>query len=69
MTSIKDSVHKLLCDQIESTLACWGSMRSPKTASAARTEQSSAFVGLSNNVANIKSYEGVDIAGWKKPKR
>lgn len=60
MTSMRDSVHKLLCDQIESM----GLMdRYEITQASIRgingTEFS--FVGLKNNVANVKSYEGVDI--------
>ena len=59
-TSIKDSVHKLLSDQIISM----GLMEFYEiTQNAIRgvngTEFS--FVGLKNNVANIKSYEGCDI--------
>jgi phage terminase large subunit len=59
-TSIKDSVHKLLSDQI---VAMGLTQFYEITQNAIRgingTEFS--FVGLKNNVANIKSYEGCDI--------
>jgi phage terminase large subunit len=59
-TSIKDSVHKLLCDQIES-LGLLGFYEITQTAIRGKNGTEFAFVGLKNNVANIKSYEGVDI--------
>jgi phage terminase large subunit len=37
-------------------------MRSLKTAIRAKNGTEFAFAGLKNNIANIKSYEGVDIA-------
>jgi phage terminase large subunit len=59
-TSIKDSVHKLLCDQIES-LGLLGFYEITQNSIRGRNGTEFAFVGLRNNVANIKSYEGVDI--------
>ena len=59
-TSLKDSVHKLLCDQIvELGLDSFYDI----TAATIRGKNGSEFnfVGLKNNVANVKSYEGVDI--------
>ena len=59
-TSLKDSVHKLLCDQIvELGLDTFYDI----TAATIRGKNGSEFnfVGLKNNVANVKSYEGVDI--------
>jgi phage terminase large subunit len=59
-TSIKDSVHKLLCDQIES-LGLLSFYEITQTSIRGRNGTEFSFVGLKNNVANIKSYEGVDI--------
>ena len=59
-TSIKDSVHKLLCDQIDS-LGLLSFYEITQTSIRGRNGTEFAFVGLKNNVANIKSYEGVDI--------
>jgi phage terminase large subunit len=59
-TSIKDSVHKLLCDQIES-LGLLSFYEITQTSIRGKNGTEFAFVGLKNNVANIKSYEGVDI--------
>jgi len=59
-TSLKDSVHKLLCDQITALgLDSFYEI----TAATIRAKNGSEFnfVGLKNNVANVKSYEGVDI--------
>ena len=58
--SIKDSVHKLLWDQI---VAMGLTSFYEITQSAIRGANGSefSFVGLKNNIANIKSYEGVDI--------
>lgn len=59
-TSIRDSVHKLLCDQIISMgLTAFYEITQTNIRGQNGTEFS--FVGLKNNVANIKSYEGVDI--------
>ena len=60
-TSIKDSVHKLLCDQIEA-LGLLGFYEITQNSIRGKNGTEFAFVGLRNNVANIKSYEGVDIA-------
>jgi phage terminase large subunit len=59
-TSIKDSVHKLLSDQI---IALGLTSFFEVTQAAIRGVNGSefAFVGLKNNVANVKSYEGIDI--------
>ena len=59
-TSIKDSVHKLLCDQIES-LGLLGFYEITQTSIRAKNGTEFSFVGLKNNVGNVKSYEGVDI--------
>ena len=59
-TSIKDSVHKLLSDQIVAMgLTQFYEITQNAIRGANGTEFS--FVGLKNNVANIKSYEGCDI--------
>ena len=59
-TSIKDSVHKLLSDQI---YAMGLDAHYEITQNSIRGVNGSefAFVGLKNNIANVKSYEGVDI--------
>jgi phage terminase large subunit len=59
-TSIKDSVHKLLSDQI---FAMGLASHYEITQNAIRGINGTefAFVGLKNNVANVKSFEGVDI--------
>ena len=59
-TSIKDSVHKLLCDQIDS-LGLQSFYEITQTSIRGKNGTEFSFVGLKNNVANIKSYEGVDI--------
>ena len=59
-TSIRDSVHKLLCDQIES-LRLHGFYEITQTSIRAKNSSEFFFVGLKNNVSNIKSFEGVDI--------
>jgi phage terminase large subunit len=59
-TSIRDSVHKLLCDQIEA-LGLLGFYEITQTSIKGRNGTEFSFVGLKNNVSNIKSYEGVDI--------
>jgi phage terminase large subunit len=59
-TSIKDSVHKLLCDQIEA-LGLLGFYEITQNSIRGKNGTEFAFVGLRNNVANIKSYEGVDV--------
>ena len=58
-TSIKDSVHKLLCDQIE-LMNLHGFYEITQSAIRGKNGTEFAFVGLKNNVANVKSYEGVD---------
>ena len=58
-TSIKDSVHKLLCDQIQSLgLESFYEITQAQIRGVNGSEFN--FVGLKNNVANVKSYEGVD---------
>ena len=59
-TSIKDSVHKLLCDQIEA-LGLLEFYEITQASIGGKNGTEFAFVGLKNNVANVKSYEGVDI--------
>lgn len=58
-TSIKDSVHKLLCDQIE-LMNLQGFYEITQTAIRGKNGTEFAFIGLKNNVANVKSFEGVD---------
>lgn len=59
-TSIRDSVHKLLSDQIVAMgLVEFYEITQNSIRGKNGTEFS--FVGLKNNVANIKSYEGCDI--------
>jgi len=60
MTSMKDSVHKLLCDQIIA-LGLLDYYEITQNSLRAKNGSEFAFVGLKNNVANVKSYEGVDI--------
>jgi len=59
-TSIRDSVHKLLCDQIID-LRLDGFYEITQASIRGKNGTEFAFVGLKNNVANVKSYEGVDI--------
>jgi phage terminase large subunit len=59
-TSIRDSVHKLLSDQILGlNLTEFYEITDRTIRGRNGTEFN--FVGLKNNVANVKSYEGVDI--------
>lgn len=58
--SIKDSVHKLLCDQIEA-LGLLPFYEITQTAIRGLNGSEFAFIGLKNNPTNIKSFEGVDI--------
>lgn len=59
-TSIKDSVHKLLSDQIIAlNLTSFYEITQAQIRGKNGSEFN--FVGLKNNVANVKSYEGVDI--------
>jgi len=59
-TSIKDSVHKLLSDQVVALgLTEFYEVIDRTIRGKNGTEFN--FVGLKNNVANVKSYEGVDI--------
>ena len=60
-TSIKDSVHKLLSDQIFS-MGLQDFYEITQTAIRGKNGTEFSFAGLKNNVANIKSYEGCDIA-------
>jgi phage terminase large subunit len=60
MTSMRDSVHKLLCDQIES-LGLLGFYEITQASIRGKNGTEFAFAGLKNNIANIKSYEGVNI--------
>ncbi len=59
-TSIKDSVHKLLSDQIYS-MGLDAHFEITQNAIRGLNGSEFAFVGLKNNIANVKSYEGVDI--------
>ena len=60
MTSMRDSVHKLLCDQIEA-LGLIGFYEITQASIRGKNGTEFSFVGLKNNVANVKSYEGVDL--------
>jgi phage terminase large subunit len=59
-TSIRDSVHKLLCDQIES-LGLLGFYDITQASIRGKNGTEFSFIGLKNNIANVKSYEGVSI--------
>ena len=60
MTSMKDSVHKLLSDQI-TALGLDSFYEVTQNSIRGKNGSEFAFVGLKNNVANVKSFEGVDI--------
>jgi phage terminase large subunit len=60
-TSIKDSVHKLLSDQIFA-MGMQGLFDITQNTIRGKNGSEFNFVGLKNNIANVKSYEGVDIA-------
>ena len=60
MTSMKDSVHKLLSDQIQA-LGLLGFYEITQNSIRGKNGSEFSFVGLKNNVANVKSYEGVDV--------
>lgn len=60
MTSMRDSVHKLLSDQVE-TLGLSTFYEITQATIRGKNGTEFAFVGLKNNVANVKSYEGVDV--------
>ena len=59
-TSLKDSVHKLLSDQVVA-LGLESFYDITQATIRAKNGSEFNFVGLKNNVANVKSYEGVDI--------
>jgi phage terminase large subunit len=59
-TSIRDSVHKLLSDQIIA-MGLVDFYEITQNAIRGKNGTEFSFVGLKNNVANIKSYEGCDI--------
>jgi phage terminase large subunit len=58
--SIKESVHKLLSDQIEA-LGLLGFYEITQASIRGANGTEFAFIGLKNNPTNIKSFEGVDI--------
>jgi len=60
MTSMRDSVHKLLCDQIEN-LGLLGFYEITQASIKGRNGTEFSFIGLKNNISNVKSYEGVSI--------
>jgi phage terminase large subunit len=60
MTSMRDSVHKLLCDQIEA-LGLIGFYDITQASIRGKNGTEFSFIGLKNNIANVKSYEGVSI--------
>jgi phage terminase large subunit len=59
-TSIKDSVHKLLSDQI-TDLGLDGFYEITQASIKGKNGSEFFFVGLKNNISNVKSFEGVDI--------
>ena len=59
-TSIKDSVHKLLSDQIDD-LGLNGFYEITQASIKGKNGSEFFFVGLKNNISNVKSFEGVDI--------
>jgi len=59
-TSIKDSVHKLLCDQI-ADMGLAGFYEITEKSIKGKNGTEFFFVGLRNNVVNVKSIEGVDV--------
>jgi phage terminase large subunit len=59
-TSIRDSVHKLLSDQID-LMNMHSIYEITQNSIRGRNGSEFAFVGLKNNVSNVKSYEGIDI--------
>src|SRR5215831_6175534 len=66
--SIRESVHKLLCDQIEELRL--GSFYSPQaTTITGRNGTEFSFEGLRHNSQKIKSYEGLDIAWVEQGER
>ena len=58
--SMKDSVHKLLSDQIDN-LKLTGFFEITQNAIRGKNGSEFSFVGLRNNTASLKSIEGVDI--------
>lgn len=61
-TSIKDSVHRLLCDQIEAMGFAGYADTSQNSIKFPHTGSEFIFMGLRYNAADIKSMEGIDIA-------
>jgi phage terminase large subunit len=59
-TSIKDSVHKLLSDQIYD-LGLDSFYEITQASIRGKNGSEFFFVGLKNNISNVKSFEGVDI--------
>ena len=59
-TSIKDSVHKLLCDQIENLELGWY-YTVTQNSIVGKNGTEFTFVGIKNNTNNVKSIEGIDI--------
>ena len=59
-SSMKDSVHKLLCDQIID-LGLMGFYEITQNQIRGLNGSEINFIGLKNNIANVKSSEGVDI--------
>ncbi len=57
--SISESVHKLLCDQIEA-LGLGGEYEIQRDKITGRNGTSFTFDGIKNNTSKIKSYEGID---------
>ena len=59
-SSMKDSVHKLLCDQIES-LGLLGFYEITQNSIRGQNGTEFSFIGLKNNPTNVKSYERVNV--------
>ena len=67
-TSIRDSVHKLLCDQIAALgLSSFYQITQAEIRGINGSEF--AFVGLKNNVGNVKSFEGIDVCWVEEAQR
>jgi phage terminase large subunit len=58
--SIKDSVHKLLTDQINA-MGLDSFYEITQTTIRGKNGSEFFFIGLKNNITNVKSFEGVDI--------
>jgi len=67
MTSMRDSVHKLLCDQIEA-LGLLGFYEITQASIRGKNGTEFAFACLKHTISNLKSFAGVDIC-WVEEAR